>query len=48
MKKVHHKLNLKQMKRPLKSSKKEHLVKLKLRFWKNKGWINKTDPYGWF
>ena len=19
-----------------------------LRFWENKGWINKTDPYGWF
>ena len=19
-----------------------------LRFWKNKGWINKIDPYGWF
>ena len=19
-----------------------------LRFWKNKGWINKQDPYGWF
>ena len=19
-----------------------------LRFWKNKGWINKKDPYGWF
>ena len=19
-----------------------------LRFWKNKGWINKNDPYGWF
>ena len=18
------------------------------RFWKNKGWINKIDPYGWF
>ena len=19
-----------------------------LRFWENKGWINKIDPYGWF
>ena len=19
-----------------------------LRFWENKGWINKVDPYGWF
>ena len=19
-----------------------------LRFWENKGWINKKDPYGWF
>ena len=19
-----------------------------LRFWKNKGWIHKIDPYGWF
>ena len=19
-----------------------------LRFWKNKGWINEIDPYGWF
>ena len=19
-----------------------------LRFWKNKGWINSIDPYGWF
>ena len=19
-----------------------------LRFWANKGWINKIDPYGWF
>ena len=19
-----------------------------LRFWENKGWINETDPYGWF
>ena len=19
-----------------------------LRFWRNKGWINKQDPYGWF
>ena len=19
-----------------------------LRFWENKGWINSTDPYGWF
>ena len=19
-----------------------------LRFWENKGWINKLDPYGWF
>ena len=19
-----------------------------LRFWENKGWINKNDPYGWF
>ena len=19
-----------------------------LRFWKNKGWVNKIDPYGWF
>ena len=19
-----------------------------LRFWKNNGWINKIDPYGWF
>ena len=19
-----------------------------LRFWENEGWINKTDPYGWF
>ena len=19
-----------------------------LRFWVNKGWINKIDPYGWF
>ena len=19
-----------------------------LRFWENKGWINKQDPYGWF
>ena len=19
-----------------------------LRFWKNMGWINKIDPYGWF
>ena len=19
-----------------------------LRFWQNKGWINKIDPYGWF
>ena len=19
-----------------------------LRFWENKGWINKMDPYGWF
>ena len=19
-----------------------------LRIWENKGWINKTDPYGWF
>ena len=19
-----------------------------LRFWKNRGWINKIDPYGWF
>ena len=18
------------------------------RFWENKGWINETDPYGWF
>ena len=22
--------------------------KTSLRFWENKGWINKTDPYGWF
>ena len=36
MKKVHHKLNLKQIKRPLKSSKKEHLVKLNLDFGKIK------------
>ena len=19
-----------------------------LRFWESKGWIDKTDPYGWF
>ena len=19
-----------------------------LRFWENKGWVNETDPYGWF
>ena len=19
-----------------------------LRFWENRGWINKIDPYGWF
>ena len=19
-----------------------------IRFWENKGWINETDPYGWF
>ena len=22
--------------------------KISLRFWENKGWINKIDPYGWF
>ena len=22
--------------------------KTSLRFWENKGWINKIDPYGWF
>ena len=21
---------------------------ISLRFWNNKGWIDKTDPYGWF
>ena len=21
---------------------------ISLRFWKNKDWINKTDPYEWF
>ena len=21
---------------------------ISLRFWKNKGWINPVDPYGWF
>ena len=21
---------------------------ISLRFWENKGWINKIDPYGWF
>ena len=21
---------------------------MSLRFWENKGWINKIDPYGWF
>ena len=21
---------------------------ISLRFWKNKGWIDKIDPYGWF
>ena len=21
---------------------------ISLRFWENKGWINKQDPYGWF
>ena len=22
--------------------------KTSLRFWRNKSWINKIDPYGWF
>ena len=23
-------------------------MRTSLRFWKNKGWIHKIDPYGWF
>ena len=25
-----------------------NVVGTSLRFWENKGWINKQDPYGWF
>ena len=24
------------------------MLRTSLRFWKNKAWINKMDPYGWF